>query len=283
MRTKTRYKDITRSKTITINELTNDVKVASTTKAMATASYNSFLDKQKVYDELIALAKSDYDTKRANWDLLLTLKSSLISLRDTSFTTNIVAQETDEQVKKMIEKWQKVTDQTIRAADAINMTSTYIVQRKASNQLLSNDLLTDATKAAKAADSAVTLVITALTNALATLSASDRAKNSTALTLNDIDQAISMVVDPESIKASRKVKLPIVTDKNNPYKSSHVPLEVSLKKSLDASKAYYDQLVIAVDDVNNEVSKAKEDMDQATADLATHEAALKAAEAAVTG
>lgn len=283
MRPKLKYKDITRSKTITISELNNDVKVATTTKAMTTASYESFLDKQKIYKELFALAEADYNTKRANWDLLLTLKSSLMSLRDTSVTTNLVAQETDGQVKKMIEKWQKVTDQTIRAADAINMTSTYIVQRKASNQLLSNDLVTDATRAAKAADSAVTLVITALTNALATLSASDRATNSTALTLNDIDQAISMVVDPKSLRNSNLKNFAGTDEKRGAYSNDHIPLEVSLKKSLTTSKAYYDQLVVSVDDVNNEVAKAKEDMDQATADLATHEAALKAAEAAVAG
>lgn len=285
MKTKFRnkYTDITRSKTVTINQLKNDVKVATTTKSRATASYDSFVSKQQMFAELLTLSQADYNTKKANWDLLLTLKSSLISLKDTADSTNEVAQISDEQVKTMIEKWQKVTDETIRAADAINLTSSYIVQRKAANQLLSSDLVNDATKAAKAADSAVTLVITALTNALSSLGASNQANNSTLLTVNDINLAISMIIDPSKMRNEKSESLMDTGVSFSPFRSEHVPLERSLQLSLTKSKSYYDQMVITVDDVNNEVAKAKEEMDQATGELATLEAALKAAEAAVSG
>jgi len=286
MRNKTisRYKDITRSKTITINQLTQDVKNATTTKAKASASYDSFVSKQQMYTELLALAEADYTTKKANWDLLLTLRSSLLSLKETADITNQVAQMSDEHVRDMIVSWQKVTDETIRAADSINLTANYIVQRKASNQLLSNDLVNDATKAAKAADSAVTLVITALTNALSSLGASNQAKNSTLLTVNDVNLAISMIIDPQQLDRNiAKNDMGVSLVAVNPFRSKHVPLEDSLRTSMDNSKAQQDQLLKAVDDVNNEVARAKEDLDQATADLATLESALKAAEAAIAG
>lgn len=279
---KTRYADITRSKTVTINKLKNEVKTATNTKSKATASYESFVAKQQMFDQLLALAEADYTTKKTNWDLLLKLKSSLISLRDTANSTNEIAQISDDQVKLMIEKWQQVTDQTIRAADAINLTSSYIVQRKAANQLLSNDLVNDATKAAKDADNAVTLVITALTNALASLGASNQANNSTMLTVNDINLAISMVVDPSALRKDINNELNLTSGKKD-NRGGHVPLEKSLHRSLTQSKDQKDLLTNTVDDVNNEVAKAKEDMDQATAELATLESALKAAEAAVSG
>ncbi len=285
MKTKSRnkYADITRSKTVTINQLKSDVKTATTTKSKTTASYDSFVSKQQMFNELLSLAQADYNTKQANWELLLTLKSSLTSLKDTADSTNEVAQVSDEQVKTMIEKWQKVTDETIRAADSINLTSNYIVQRKAANQLLSNDLVTDATKAAKAADSAVTLVITALTNALSSLGASNQANNSTLLTVNDINLAISMIIDPSTLKKEKPSVAMTSSVSLTAYRSAHVPLERSLRTSLNESKKYNDQMIVTVNDVNNEVAQAKEEMDQATAELATLEAALKAAEAAVSG
>lgn len=280
---KSRYADITRSKTVTINKLKNEVKTATNTKSKATASYESFVAKQQMFNDLLSLAEADYTAKKTNWDLLLKLKSSLISLQDTANSTNEIAQISDDQVKLMIEKWQKVTDQTIRAADAINLTSSYIVQRKAANQLLSSDLVNDATKAAKDADNAVTLVITALTNALASLGASNQANNSTMLTVNDINLAISMIVDPTSLRKDISKDSNLTSTGGRTNRKDHVPLEKSLYRSLTESKNQRDLLTNTVDDVNNEVAKAKEGMDQATAELATLESALKAAEAAVSG
>jgi len=204
------------------------------------------------------------------WTQFLTLKSSLNALAETSDDCNLVAQVTNDKIKRLVKKWEQVVQQTLEAADAINLASDYINKRKASNTLISSDLVTDATQAAANASTTVTLVINALTAALNTLTVANQSTNSSNLTglYIDLTQAALLRPAPEAPAAMAAT-------------AAHTPLEISLNNLLQQATKKQAASQEALNNANAEMAVAKEELDTANAKVVAAQAALNAAQAAV--
>ena len=259
--------NIIAKKTSTLQNLQRQVNDAGTVAAKAESTYESYVNKSALFQGLLNQANAELATITAQWNQFLALKSTLTALQDTSDDSNLVAQTANKEIKSLIKKWEQVVQQTLDAADAINLAADYIKKRKASNALISNDLVSDATLAANNATTAVKLVINALTAALNSLSSSTQANNSTELTGLYIDMASSALLNDPAAPSTN----------DNP----HVPLENSLSRQLKNATQKQNAVQAANIKVTAEVASAKESLDAANAKLATTQAALKAAQAAV--
>ncbi len=281
--------DITARKTSKIEFLKRQVDDAKTMVAKAQAKYNSFVTKANTFAELYTEAESNKQTAESYWDLFLKVNADLHSINETVEEANLVAVDAFHDVKLLILEWESVTSSTIKAAESIMLAADYINKRKASNPLISNDLVNDAAAAAKAAQTTVKAVVNAFTDALSALSSSAQANNSTELTSVYLNIAISAVLDKtmipllntstfDNLKISKSEK-----KKLRALVAEHRPLEKSLKTSLSDAKTKAAQALTASESANKEMNRAKEQLSQAEASLATWEAALTAAETAVAG
>ncbi|MFZ6011717.1 MAG: hypothetical protein ACOYXT_15345 [Bacteroidota bacterium] len=261
--------NITAIKTSTLQSLKRQANDATTIAAKAQAAYDSFSNKAQFFKDLYTQTTNDLGVITGQWTQFLSLKSSLSSLEDTSDDCNEVSQVTYEKIKLLVRKWDEVVHQALEAADAINLASDYINKRKASNALISADLVTDATQAANNATAVVTLVINSLTAALNTLTVASQSTNSSNLTGVYIDLASAALIAPK------------VNAKTPASQPAHIPLEVSLGKQLQNAKQRQTAAQAALNDANEEMANAKEQLDTANAKVVAAQAALTAAQAAV--
>jgi hypothetical protein len=257
--------NITAIKTSTMQSLQRQYNDSTVIAAKAQSAYDSYANKAQLFQGLYAQATNDVATVGAQWTQFLTLKSSLNSLNETSENCDLVAQVTNEQIKRLVKKWEQVMQQTLEATDAINLASTLINKRKASNALISSDLVADSTQAANNAVSTVTLVINALTAALNTLTVSGQATNSSNLTGLSIDLTSAVFLASD----------------NDQSDSTYTPLEVSLKALYDKVTATKQAVNVALENANEEMNDSKEALNMANANVVAAQAALAAAQAAV--
>ncbi|MFK8006913.1 MAG: hypothetical protein AB8H03_11100 [Saprospiraceae bacterium] len=298
----TRYKelkcvDVTIKKSKKIEYLQRMVDEASTTEAMAASKYNSFVEKAAIFATLYNEAEADLTTAEGYWKLFLQVKSDLEGLNDTANEANLIAVESFQDIKQLICDWEEVTSETLKAAEAITLTANYIQKRKSSNPLISNDLVNDAIAASKAAQKVVTKVVNAFTDALNALSSSKQANNSTELTNVYISLAIASLLNKEIAEQLKQFKnnrsitfdnsIYVISDVKkvvyNQLDDDQTSLEISLKTALDKAKSKVKSSLDASEKANQEMNRAKEELEQAKAALATWDAALVAAETAVAG
>lgn len=265
--------NITAIKTATLQNLQRQYNDATTIAAKAETRYEAYVNKAQLFKDLYNQATTDLTTVTSQWTMFLTLKSSLQALGETSDDSNLVADVSYNNIRKLVRKWEQVVQQTLEAADAINLATDYINKRKASNALISSDLVTDATTASNNANVTVTLVINALTAALNTLTVASQARNSTELTGLYIDMASAALLTP--MPRQQVVANP------QPLAADHTPLETSLSQLLVNAKNKQVATQAALNNANAEMASAKEDMDSANAGVVAAQAALTAAQAAV--
>ena len=280
--------DVTAQKSNKIEFLERMVNDASTVFSMAESKYNSFVEKAAIFANLYNEAETDLQKAEGYWKLFLQVKSDLDGLTKTANEANLVAADAFHDIKQLICEWEDVTSETLKAAEAITLTANYIQKRKASNPLISNDLVNDAIAAAKAAQKTVTQVVKAFTDALSALSSSKQASNTTDLTDVYIDIA-SVALLKKDVKKEFELfsknsgtPVEVVTEINQQIKGKK-SLEYSLDKALKAAKTKAKLALHASESANKEMNKAKEEMAQAQAALATWNAALDAANTAVAG
>ncbi len=306
--------DVTARKTATIQGLQDQVNTATTIVALSTSKYNSFVDKANLFKTLLSQADNAYTTSESNWEMFLKVRSDLNALIRTTDESSMIADVAFEEIQQVILQWEAVTNQTIKAVDAINLASEKIVKYKATNPLVSNDLVTGITTAASNANTVLNQVIKAFTDAITAMSYSNQASNSTnvselytiladAKILNNHNIRIQDLTDRlkgklESVQAEKFLQLfkeQSIKDLNIPglppseikdilkYQHNHKPLELSLYSDLEKNRKTAARALDASNAANKEMNKAKEELDLAEANLASLQAALAAAQAAVAG
>lgn len=290
---KVRPVDVTAKKSTKIEYLQLQVNDASTVVAKADSKYKSFVEKANIFTELYNEAAADLQTAEGYWKLFFQIKSDLEALKETANEANLIAVDVQRDIRQLIIAWEEVTADTLKAAEAIVLTARYIQKRKASNPLISNDLVKDATAAAKAAEKTVAAVVKAFKAALSMLSSSAQANNSTALTNVYINLAMTALIENKSEDGKLpKLLSKLLIDEEIPkgeldvikkWASDKKPLEESLKDALKEAKSKDKRALMASEQANKEMNKAKEELALAQATLATWEAALNAAETAVAG
>lgn len=288
--------DVTMAQTNKIEYLKRMVNDAETVLAKAQSKYDSFVSKANMFAGLYTEAKADKQTAESYWKQFEQVKSDLKALKLTSDETNRIAVDAFYGVKKLILEWENVVSNALLSAEAIMIAADYIQKRKASNPLISNELVSDATNAVKKAETTVKAVVKAFTSALSTLSSASSANNSTELTDVFIDLA-GVTILTEGLHQDVLTQREIMAILSNPESGltgveaqsltakamETEAMETSLKEGLDKATDNEKAAHTASEAANREMNKAKEELAQAQASLQTWEAALNAAETAVAG
>lgn len=290
--------DVTMSQTNKVKYLQRMVNDAETVLAKAQSKYDSFVIKANTFSALYTEAEADKQTAEGYWKQFEQVKSDLRALKQTADEANRIAVDAFFDVKKLILEWENVVSSAINSGEAIMLSAEYIQKRKASNPLISNDLVSDATGAVKNAEKTIKGVIKTFTDALSTLSSASSARHSTDLTDVYIDLAGVAILtkglsDPDHPLTEEEIRgflsdpaiglthaeIEVLTQKA----LSDAALETSLKNSLQKSREDAKAALTASEAANREMNKAREELAQAQASLETWQAALNAAETALAG
>ena len=285
-----KIEDVSAKKINKIEALKRQVNDAAKRVALAEVKYNSLVEKANTFTELYQEAEATRQTTESYWILFLKIKSSLHALQQTSDETDLVAVDALYDLRQLVVQWNKVTKDTIKAAEVIQLMAETIEKRKASNPLISDDLVNDASTAALDAEKTVKVVIAALRDTLRALASATQAKNSMELTNFYIEEAsIRLLANAERLDGKKPnlasiQKLGISETEQKAienYQPDHKSLELSLYNTLQAAHQNVSKALVASENANKEVNVAKEELARAEAKLSTLEAALAAAESAL--
>ena len=262
------FEDITAEKTARIKHLKRLVQDAKKELAEAEASYSSFESKAELFSELLGEANNKLTTLTSQDDLSVDSSQKVKSLYHLATNAMSTANDTYADAQELLRNVQKVVTATLSATTEITLAAERIMTRKASNPLISSQLVADATQAASDANKAVTLIVNTLTSAFNALSTANQASNTSEVVQSEVIYLKDLVVS--------------VSQQGADQSGSLVPtVEDSVKNIYMEARALEKESQLASDEANQQMIKAKNELIRATADLANTEAALNAAEAAV--
>jgi hypothetical protein len=253
--------DLATQKKTAINKLISLVEDAKRSLAEAEADYDSFQRKSELFDSLLNSAVDRLTVMTDQNNLAVDTSQKMNSLAQTTEIANQTAKKTYSDTSNLLNSVQQVVDATLNAATDITLTTELIIKAKASNPLISSELVTQASQAATDANKAVSLIINALTSSFNTLSAANQANSTLEIVMSQVDQLKTLVVSGESAYPSEEKKP--ITLQINYYYTEAVNAREEAQKALDT--------------VHKSVINAKDKLTLATTKLSSAEASLNAA------
>jgi hypothetical protein len=260
------FQDVTAEKTTRIKHLERQVENAKDNLAKAEATYNSYQSKSELFDELLAQDSNTMSIMTDQENLAVDLSQKVNSLFDTATVAIGTANDTYADTQALLKSVQKVVDATLLAATDITLSAELIMKRKASNPLISSELVSEAAKAATDANKAVSLIINTLTSTFNALSTANQANNTSEIVQAEILYLKDLVIQDTSL-----------TDVD----TSLVSIQETAKNNVDNSRSAQKEAQSAADEARQQMMKAKNGLNRATAELSNAEASLSAAQAAV--
>lgn len=260
------FQDVTAEKSTRIEHLKRKVEDAKNEQAKAEATFNSFSSKSELFEQLHDQAQSTLDIMTDQENQASELVQKVNSLFNTATVAIGTANDTYLDTKKLLGSVQKVVDATLAAATDITLSAELIMKRKAANPLISSELVTEASQAAKDANKAVSLIINTLTATFNALATANQASNTAEIVQAEIIYLKDLVVldnSPDNLETS------LVTIQER--------VHTNFVNARNAEK----EALVAADEAKQQMMKSKNELTRATADLANAEAALNAAQAAV--
>ena len=134
---------VTEQKTATINALQTEVNNATVAQAQAQATADSLASKVKNFETILTAAKTQQATALTNAQLGGTAGSSTDTLLTSALQSWENAKLTLTESKGMVEDAYRTVEALIVAANEVTNLAVFIDQRKASNPLISDDLVAD--------------------------------------------------------------------------------------------------------------------------------------------
>ena len=260
------FQDVTAEKSATVKELERAVEDARKRVADAQATYNSFATKSQLMNGILSEASAHLTAMSTHDKMTMDSVQKVHSLTESAIDAMATSKDTYIDTEEMLKSIQEVVYATIEAATEIALTAELILQRKATNPLISSQLVSQATQAATDAGKAVTLINKALTATYVALSTAGQASFTSEITRAEVQYLKKLVVwehDPEE----QTTEGPSIEQLVKGY---YLEARASEKNAQQASDESQQQLI-----------KAKNDLNRTTTNLSNVEAALKAARSTI--
>lgn len=256
------YPNITQQKTAEINRLKNKV-VASTKKVeVSRAAYDAAVIKSTLLDQLLQEAQARLLTVTNELYQSSKAVQNVDSLKDSDEEARANVRETQELINKLIAQVQAVVTSTLNAASVIVEMSRLITDRKASNPLISSDLVSRAQAAVVAANRAVDLVINTLTSVINALSAAKQAQDTAKIVKSCVEMLRTRLVNSGGMGIEE-------------------PIKQNVEEQYNKARESENTIQNAAKDAKDQEIGANDILTSATNELQKDQAALAAAEAAV--
>lgn len=273
--------DITAEKKSKIEFLTQQVSKARLGLSRAKAKYQSFVHKAETFAQIKEEAQTKENNAQNYWDLLLKAKEDLHGLYLSAREAQQVANTTFDDARQLSIQWDTVTKDTIKALEAIDLTTEVIEKKKALNPLIPEDLIRDMEKAKAKGMETLNLVVYTLEKVLSLLTTASQTSRSTKL----VDVFRGQIQAEILASSLRTQNMPDFSGEEDDVVKDKAketpPLENLLSTLLEATKAGAKRALAASENATKEMNRAKEELAEAETSLATWEAALKAAQSAV--
>uniref|UniRef100_UPI00404721A1 hypothetical protein n=1 Tax=Roseivirga sp. TaxID=1964215 RepID=UPI00404721A1 len=248
-----------------INNLIKLVESAKLSCVKAEASYQFFVADAELQHSFLKSATDQLAAMTHQRSLIDHASQNVDSLTKVTAIASQTADHTYANVLKLLSLTEEVVNAVIDAASEIVLSAELIMKRKASNPLISSELVSDASQAAAEANHTVSLFIAVLTSTYSALSATNQANKALEIVKAEVGHLKTYMFKSEILN-DREKRMPISS------------LIISyIKEAIDTQNAAQK----AFDSANDSVNKAKDNLAFATTQLSTAEASLMAAEAAV--
>lgn len=258
-----KYPNITQKKTAEINRLKAEVTTATRKTETSRAALEAAIVKSELYSGLLANAQVRLNTATEELYQSSRAAQNLDSLEQSDETAVEVVNDTRDGINSLIAQVQAVVTTTLNAASAISEMSRLIIDRKASNPLISSELVNRAQAALETSSRTVTLIVNTLTSVTNALSTAGQADDTAKIVEAEIKALKSkLVIGPDGSADEPPIRLR-VEYKHSKMRQVENQMQKGAKQAKDQQLAAQDNLTVAT----NQLQKAH--------------AALSAAEAAV--
>lgn len=250
-----------------IDKLSNEVLNNQAEVDEDQAIVNSLTDKLNRLQSQLNAASANKSVALTNNELGEQLVNNAIDLMNSSEMTYKQILKTQSSTYTLSSNIEEVINKLIYSVEVINKFSALVTRKKASNPLISDELITVLSTAGTDANNAVALTMTALSSVFASQGTIAESESSLALEYLQSVKLVEFVLGQE-------------VDYNSGEVLPQKGIKEMLQEAYDTASAMYDSALEAVEDTQGQLDNAKDDLSAAQIRLASSEAGLAAANAA---
>jgi len=255
---------VTETKKSELDGLKLDVLKATREVQQYQAIVNSLIAKSNEFEERLQKDNNKQIQALSNKNQIDKIINSVKDLKFQSETTYNEAALANVEVNKLAKEIKIVVDQLIFSAEVINKLAILVAQKKALNPLISDELVEKAEQAGKDANKAIALSLTAMESCYASVSSSSEAQSSATL------QSVMSRDLMDSLKGKED------ESKGKDYVDPNSILGL-LSSAYDKAVKDYNEALSANDKTEDQLNRAKSQLDRAIIKLQSLESGYAAA------
>lgn len=261
---------VTERKKQELDELSQKVLNAESSVEQLEAIVSSLTTKSNKLQADLATAETNKAKALSNKDLVNEVVENLLALKNNSeitFNETVLA---ESKIKTVSKEVSNLIDKLIFSAEIINKLGNLVVRKKATNPLISDELVTMVTTASADANNAVALTLVALQSVFTAQATTKESEAAVALEMLQAVKLYEFVIGQETVDDIE----------------SDVPLSTatSIKGLIDAAykinENMYNQALAASNDTIKQLNNTKRELSKAQTNLSSLQSALAAANAA---
>ncbi len=268
---------VTEKKKQELDRLTQEVLNAQGSVEEYEAIVNSLTQKLTKLQTELASAKTNKDQALSNKNSIDTVVDNAKNLLKNSEIVVGEISQANGDIRETAIQANSLINKLIYSAEIVNKLANLVIRKKASNPLISDELITLVTQAQTDANNAVALTLVALESVFASQATTLESVAAVELENEQVNTLYKLLTDGDiDLKQTSETdgSSTAVTDmKNNSIKSY-------LYEAYTITEAMYNELLTAVNDTTNQLNSAAASLSNAQVKLASLQAGLAAANAA---
>lgn len=257
---------VTERKKQEIDRLTQEVLNAQDEVEQYQAIVDSLTDKSNKLQSQLTTADNNKALALKNKDSVDRIIDNSKDLQRNSKATFKETDEANKKIKDTASKINEVIDKLIYAAEVVNKLSNLVIRKKASNPLISDELVTMVTQASSDANNAVALTLVALESVFASQATTLEAKSAMSLAFLQATKLYEFVSGEDVGDITNDIPAKTIKD--------------YLYAAYQTTVTTYENTLTASNDTTNQLNDAKASLSKSQVKLSSLQAGLAAANAA---
>ena len=270
----TRY-CVTEKKKQELDRLTQEVLNAEGTVEEYQAIVNSLTEKLTKLQAELASAKTNKETALSNKDSVDTVVDNAKNLlKNAEIVVGEISQ-ANGSIRDTAIETNSLINKLIYAAEIVNKLANLVIRKKATNPLISDELITMVTQAQADANNAVALTLIALESVFASQATTSESVAAAELEKDQVEKLYELLINGDmELKKPDDATTSTTTDMENNS------IKAYLYEAYTIASTMYEEVLAATNDTSNQLNNSKASLNKAQVKLASLQAGLAAANAA---
>ena len=270
----TRY-GVTEKKKQELDRLTQEVLNAEGTVEEYQAIVNSLTEKLTKLQAELASAKTNKETALSNKDSVDTVVDNAKNLlKNAEIVVGEISQ-ANGSIRDTAIETNSLINKLIYAAEIVNKLANLVIRKKATNPLISDELITMVTQAQADANNAVALTLIALESVFASQATTSESVAAAELEKDQVEKLYELLINGDmELKKPDDATTSTTTDMENNS------IKAYLYEAYTIASTMYEEVLAATNDTSNQLNNSKASLNKAQVKLASLQAGLAAANAA---